>query len=425
MKRFVNFRSFKYFLVVFLVVGCKPWSDSGKVKVDANQPSIGKCDTASTQASIKELDSFEADLVLAQRLKFAVNTGGACNMNMVECKNKCTADFGTIGTMMYPDSYDKCQDLCVSSFQLCMKKEQADIASGKISAPDTNKLLSSREQLLERREAILKSLHACTSDSATALTLAQQTNSILPKDAELDLARKTWKNLKELDMAVFATYRYTRGTAVDTPARRGYMSRDEWKKHYEADSALAKFGLAIFDAAIDGFSAFDYVMNKIFTADMTSAQIKSATDMSEMAIPSMHASNIAKSCNNAKDLCSAISCLGHRTQEIMSVRDNILNVENLESIQDGRKFALCRHYAPTFVNVCTMWAKDHNMGDKIKCTMEGDFNLLHAYPIIEITQNGKSYQYIYDLLNDPMTPDLVPLSAAAKDDVSIPCLAVK
>jgi len=64
------------------------------------------------------------------------------------------------------------------------------------------------------------------------------------------------------------------------------------------------------------------------------------------------------------------------------------------------------------------------MSDKMKCETEAKISLLHAYPLISIQSEGKSYDYIYDLLNDPMTPDLVPISKASEDSVSVPNLSI-
>ena len=103
------------------------------------------------------------------------------------------------------------------------------------------------------------------------------------------------------------------------------------------------------------------------------------------------------------------------------IRENISGMKSLEKLPDGREFALCRHFAPTFEQACNLWAKRKGVANSIQCQSAAKLSLFHAWPVVKITANGKDYEYIYDLLNDPFTPDLVPLNSNAEQAARLPC----
>jgi hypothetical protein len=407
---------------------CKPRLTSNPASSAKDSPVQGSCDLNGIFSKINELNAYEGRLILGQHLKYAIETSGPCTLPKIECQDQCaTANAGISSPFFFPTGYEKCLDGCLTEFSSCEQANRDAVTQGrKEGRKDSLKedeVLSARSALLLRRETLLREIHSCSTSADKARDFGQQSHSILSKEDEWALQKKIWNNLLDADYAVFATYRFPRGTELDIPARRGFMTRAEWQGQYQADSYLMRVGLKIMDAGFDARDAASRDVSAILSIG-TASSTKAEGSHAELAASSQHVVNIVSSCANVTDTCTAISCLGHRTQEVMSVRDNLDHLEMPEFTRDGRKFALCRHYAPTFAAACNQWAKAHGVSDKMSCSTEGKFSLFHAYPIISVTDGGKSYQYIYDLLNDPMTPDLVPINDPATESVRVPCPSV-
>lgn len=424
MKNVFLFRFRFLTFTLSLLLGCKLSSTNNQSKTKASDQTPDQCDAKSIADQLKELDASEADLVLGQHIKYSPESIGPCTMPKTDCQNRCASTFGGFMGIMFSSSHSQCIDQCQDDFESCMKKNADAIAKGETKVIDTAKIAAARTALLDRREQILRSLHLCSTNSDVTRSLSQELHFNLSKEDEWVLQRKIWKNLVAADYAVYATFRFSQGTAVDTPARRGYMTHADWLNLHEADSTISKYGLKTLEKGLDGLGVFIQGVDAVFTVG-SGGTPEAPGDVSKYAIAPQHIVNIVTSCANVKDVCTAISCLGHRTQEVMTIRDNLNGLVTPEIAKDGRTFAVCRHYAPTFAEACNQWAKVHGLSDQMNCTPESKLSLMHAYPVINLTSSGKSYQYIYDLLNDPMTPDLVPTNAAANDSVRIPCDAVK
>ena len=376
------------------------------------------CDIETITRQLDELNSSEADLVMAQHLKYAIQSANPCTIPRINCENKCNSEYSGLTAYWYQKEHGMCLDRCLLASQACMKANAAAVASGERIPLDPVKLLASRVALLQRREEILGGLHLCSTDSAAVRVISEQINPYLgSKGQELDFQSGVWRNLWNSDKLVSVTYRFTRGTAIDVPARRGYMTRADWLKELSADESYIKIlGHTVLGSAIDGLAAVAEPVRTFIGIDNT---------IGSYSIDDEHIENIVQSCRNVTDTCTAISCLGHRTQEIMSVRDNIERLNAPSSSKDGRIYPVCRHYAPTYEKACNRWAKDHGLSDTMNCTTEDLVSVEHGFPIITLKFEEKSYQYIYDLMNDPMTPDLVPNNAVAEERAIIPCSSTK
>lgn len=407
---------------LLLVCGsCKSRPSANTLKEAKTQPASG-CDLQSIQDQIKELDSTESQVVYAQHLKFSIETSGACTLPKTECQDNCGATFGGLMGVLYSKSHEQCLDQCQSAFNSCQKRNQEAIAKGQKESVDTNQLLADREELLARREQILKSLHLCSTNADEAKKLTQQLQAGLSQQQEWILLGKVIDNLTDIDGAAQVTFRFVSGTAIDTPARISSQSRDEWAAAMKSNKYWEHLGLMTLDVIVAAERHTSKTFDRLVGIERNATNTEKTLE--DLGAGTQHVLNIVKSCANVTDTCTAISCLGHRTQEILSVADNVQRLEVPAFTTDGRKFALCRHYAPTYTDACNLWAKEHGLENQMQCEAEVQYTQMHAYPIISLTSNGKTSKYIYDILNDPMTPDLMPINSEASQSVSVPCLSV-
>lgn len=204
------------------------------------------------------------------------------------------------------------------------------------------------------------------------------------------------------------------------------QSYEKWENGYTADTMSGRIGLKMKQAVYVAVITTGNHMLDLATLGLNNVEIErlDGVDLSKYSVAPYHLLRMSKPCSQVKDVCSAISCLGHRTQETLSLQENLGNVPLLESIFDGREFAVCRHYAPSFSNACNMWAKENKATNILRCEAYGTHELGHAWPVISIKEGGIEYNYLYDILNDPLTPDLVPTNSAARERSDIPCPSI-
>ncbi len=406
--------------MMFAILSCK--SAQSTLSEEVSTGAGTSCSEAQVISWIKEVSALEPQLITGQRYSQDIATAGNCTIKRTQCEGQCNSEFWGVMKLWYAKEFEYCMASCMDTYSRCVKSRSAAAAQGESEPIDVPGSLATRQQNLDRREALLQQIHLCTQSQGQQYTIGQKLQQLGHREQEWAALSAQWKSFRERDPLIYGTYRFINATFIDVPARRSTQSFADWKRQYESDVAQWRIGMQVGDVALTGLDYFTSTADYVFRAGIPDNKFQlSMEDLSHMAAPGMHITRIVNACVNAEDLCTAISCLGHRTQEVMSIRDNLQNVEALAKADDGREFAVCRHYAPTFKEVCNLWAKRTGNEGRIVCGNTASLSTMHAWPLVHFIKNGEKYEYIYDILNDPFAPDLIPVNQPARDRASLPC----
>ena len=144
-----------------------------------------------------------------------------------------------------------------------------------------------------------------------------------------------------------------------------------------------------------------------FAAYLLNESPVSEIDPEKFGLPDAEYEKIIAPCKGKTDFWAMMSCVGKHVQEYYDAKENRL--KNFNGKPDGSNptnCIVCRHYAATYLAACKKILAESPWADSASCAFENVPS--HAWVVITVKKDGRTYEYVYDPTNDWGCMNLVP-----------------